>query len=78
MNTRDSHADMEGQTVNGADTPFISGAGNQLLYPGDPLAPAGEVINCRCYVVSRVKSGSVALTRIRSDYEYKRAKRRSD
>jgi hypothetical protein len=49
--TRDSHADMDDQVVTGMDTPFISGNDEELLYPGDPLAPADEVCNCRCSVV---------------------------
>lgn len=47
--TRDSHAEMDGQTV-GLDEPFISGLGNELMYPGDPDAPAEDRINCRCVV----------------------------
>lgn len=46
--TRDTHADMDGQTVVGMDTPFESSSGAQLLYPGDPDAPPEEIINCRC------------------------------
>lgn len=51
--TRDSHIEMDGQEVL-IDEPFISGAGNRLMYPGDPDAPAEEVINCRCVVTNRV------------------------
>ena len=47
--TRDSHADMDGQTV-GLNEPFVSGLGNELMYPGDQSAPAGDRINCRCTV----------------------------
>lgn len=47
--TRDSHATMTGQ-VQYNDQYFTSGAGNKLMYPGDPNAPAGEVCNCRCYM----------------------------
>lgn len=42
---RDSHDAMDGQTV-GADEPFTSGAGNLLLYPGDPSAPPEDRIQC--------------------------------
>jgi len=49
-----SHASMQGQVVQGLDTPFISGAGNQLLYPGDPSAPAYDTIQCRCVVGVRL------------------------
>lgn len=51
--TRDSHREMDGQEV-GIDEPFISGAGNRLMYPGDPNAPAEETINCRCVVTNNV------------------------
>lgn len=45
--TRRTHQDADGQVVLGLDTPFSVG-GSQLQQPGDPAAPAGEVINCRC------------------------------
>jgi uncharacterized protein with gpF-like domain len=45
--TRHSHTEMNGQTV-GMDEPFTSGLGNELMYPGDPNAPAEDRINCRC------------------------------
>lgn len=47
--TRDSHRAMDGQ-VRPHGQPFVSGAGNQLLFPGDRShgAPASEIINCRC------------------------------
>lgn len=43
--TRDTHAEMDGQTV-GLDEPFVSPSGAVLMFPGDPDAPAEEVINC--------------------------------
>lgn len=46
--TRESHVTMDGQKVTGMNTPFITGNGVQLLYPGDPAGPAEEVIQCRC------------------------------
>lgn len=51
--TRDSHRSMDGQEV-GMEEPFKSGAGHSLMFPGDPSAPAEEVINCRCVVTHRV------------------------
>lgn len=45
--TRDTHSAMDGQ-VRGLSDPFDSPSGARLLYPGDPTAPAGERINCRC------------------------------
>ena len=51
---RDSHLDMDDQEVIGIDTPFISGDGNELLYPGDWGAPPEDSINCRCSVVIEI------------------------
>ena len=47
--TRDSHAAMDGQQRQ-RGVPFTTGAGYQLMYPGDRSlgAPAEEIINCRC------------------------------
>lgn len=50
---RDSHSDMEGQTV-GLEESFTSGKGVPLRFPGDPDAPADERINCRCDVFLRI------------------------
>lgn len=50
---RDSHAAMHGQ-VQPHGSPFISGLGNALMYPGDPEAPAEDVIQCRCAVGTRI------------------------
>lgn len=46
---RDPHGAMHGQTRRYGE-PFTSGAGNSLRYPGDPEAPADEIIQCRCAV----------------------------
>ena len=46
--TRDTHAVLDGDEVQGMETPFFSPSGAALLYPGDPTAPAEEVVNCRC------------------------------
>ncbi len=45
--TRDSHRPMNGQ-LQPWGSPFISGAGNRLRFPGDPLAPISETAQCRC------------------------------
>jgi hypothetical protein len=58
--TRDSHWDMEGQVV-GLNEPFVSGAGHRLMYPGDPSAPAEEIINCRCTVTHRLIGTDVEM-----------------
>ncbi len=52
QNVRDSHAEMEGQVVEGLDEPFISGLGNELMQPGDTSLGAGaeDVCNCACDV----------------------------
>lgn len=44
---RPSHEAMDAQ-IQPWGQPFISGAGYRLRYPHDPLAPASEVIGCRC------------------------------
>jgi len=43
---RETHRHADGQIRPLAD-PFEIG-GHRLQFPGDPLGPAGEVINCRC------------------------------
>lgn len=48
--TRDTHEDLDDQR-RGLDEPFVSSSGARLMYPGDPAAPAAEVINCRCVVL---------------------------
>lgn len=47
--TRDSHAEMDGQVV-GADEPFVTPSGEELMYPGDKNGSAAEIIKCRCAV----------------------------
>jgi hypothetical protein len=34
----------------GLHQPFVTPLGIELMYPGDPNAPAGDVVNCRCVV----------------------------
>jgi hypothetical protein len=51
--TRKSHADANGQRV-ALDQPFVLQTPRgavRLMFPGDPEAPAGETINCRCTVM---------------------------
>jgi hypothetical protein len=55
--TRDTHAEMDRQE-RGLDVPFDSPSGARLMYPGDPAAPAAEVINCRCVVVHEFRAGA--------------------
>lgn len=47
--TRDTHAELSG-TVQYANRYFVTSTGARLMYPGDPNAPPGEIINCRCYI----------------------------
>jgi HK97 family phage portal protein len=46
---RDTHAELDGQIVP-IDEDFVTFNGDTLGFPGDPKAPAGEVINCRCTI----------------------------
>ncbi len=46
--TRPTHWDLNGKSVIGLDTPFVTAAGARLLHPHDISAPAAETINCRC------------------------------
>ena len=48
--TRDTHAELDGQTVD-VDEPFVTSEGNEIMYPGDPSADPSEVWNCRCTLV---------------------------
>ena len=47
--TRDTHAELSGSIVR-ANEYFRTSSGVKLMYPGDPRAPAEEIINCRCYI----------------------------
>lgn len=50
---RGTHKTMHGQ-IRLFGEPFISGAGVLLRYPGDPSAPANEIIQCRCTLGTRI------------------------
>lgn len=50
---RETHRALNKQKV-GFNAAFVSLSGAQLRFPGDPSAPAAEVINCRCYMEQRV------------------------
>ncbi|MGI5151359.1 phage minor head protein [Plantactinospora sp. CA-294935] len=47
--TRDDHRDADGQRI-ALDGVFMVG-GTPLRFPGDPAAPAGQVVNCRCTMI---------------------------
>jgi hypothetical protein len=55
VNTRDTHEELNGVTVDAAE-PFVTSAGNELMFPGDPNAPGEEVINCHCVEKPQVKN----------------------
>lgn len=49
--TRPDHAEANGQQV-GLDEHFLIGPDKiRMMYPGDPTAPPGQIINCRCTVL---------------------------
>ena len=54
VNTRDSHAALDGVKKTQGE-PFETIWGNELDYPGDPKAPAREVINCHCVLIPDVE-----------------------
>jgi len=49
VNTRDTHADLDGVTI-----PQDERFDNGLMYPGDPMGDASEVINCHCVLIPGV------------------------
>lgn len=57
VNSRESHVVLNGKVV-GADEKFKTITGYELAYPGDPSAPAAEVINCYCVLVPVVEKAT--------------------
>lgn len=53
INSRETHISLNGKKAMQGDR-FVTSAGNALRYPGDPEAPAREVINCHCVLVPGV------------------------
>jgi hypothetical protein len=53
VRSRETHISLDGKKAMQGDA-FVTGAGNSLKYPGDPTAPASEVINCHCVLVPDV------------------------
>lgn len=51
--TRDTHRALGGESV-GFDDQFVSPSGARLRFPGDPEAPASEIVACRCTMRVRV------------------------
>ncbi|HEX5555086.1 MAG TPA: phage minor head protein [Chitinophagaceae bacterium] len=65
--TRPDHKYLGGQEVD-FEVQFTTPEGFKLMYPGDPNAPAKEVIQCRCvlgFIPQRDKRGRL----IRANYE---------
>lgn len=54
VNSRDTHIAMNGQHRKTGES-FNSPSGAVLRYPGDPSAPAKEVINCQCVLIPHLK-----------------------
>ena len=53
VNTRDTHADLDGVTIPN-DEAFQLSDGDQLMYPGDPNGRAENVIQCHCVLIPGV------------------------
>ena len=56
--TRPDHTAAHGQK-RGLNKPFLVG-GSSMMYPGDPNAPARQVINCRCGVATKIVAPEAA------------------
>jgi hypothetical protein len=46
--TRPTHRDLDGKEVEGMTGHFVTSSGHPIRWPLDEIAPADEVINCRC------------------------------
>lgn len=57
--TRSSHRKMHGQK-RALGAKFRTGDGYDIAYPGDPNAPAKEIIQCRCVLSTRLMSAEQA------------------
>lgn len=58
-NTRDSHRELDGQTVDSVDGVFRTSTGRTALQPG-AFGVAEEDINCRCTALPRVSEAKAA------------------
>lgn len=56
---RTSHRLMNGQQ-RPFGVPFISGNGNELMYPGDENGPSDDVCGCRCFLVLSLRGAGDA------------------
>lgn len=62
--TRSTHSEADGQIVMANDTFFVGGS--QMMFPGDPSAPAAEVVNCRCSIAYIPIEGAQTVSEISS------------
>lgn len=53
--TRDTHAEIDGETITVLDKWHPTKFSNGCRYPGDPSGPPQEVYNCRCTLVGDVE-----------------------
>ncbi|MNX98291.1 Phage Mu protein F like protein [compost metagenome] len=53
LRVRHTHAALNGDSAGLRDT-FHSPSGARLRFPGDPLAPVSERVNCRCWCEPRI------------------------
>lgn len=60
--TRDSHRNVDGEIV-----PLDKAFSNGLKQPGDAGAPAAEVINCRCVIITEIAGYSSQLKQRRDN-----------
>lgn len=67
VNTRDSHADLNG-TIAKEGEPFHSMLGD-IMYPGEASAAAANRVNCYCVLKPKVRSVSPALARHREKFK---------
>lgn len=51
--TRDSHINLNGKEI-GFREKFKTIWGNELLHPGDPQGGAREIVNCRCWMETKI------------------------
>ncbi|MEO7904632.1 MAG: phage minor head protein [Candidatus Saccharimonadales bacterium] len=61
--TREDHADADGQTVDVDD--YFSVGSEELMFPGDPVGSAEQVINCRCTTIAVIKGYEPTVRRVR-------------
>ncbi len=60
---RASHVSLNGQQ-RPHGKPFTTAGGRELRFPGDPLAPAEEVINCRCVLTRQISEQPLAAGQV--------------